>query len=227
MRSAPGGEGITPTTVFEYTSPPPPTHRPTARVEVSSELEQVRASLGTRRQRDDLGLAAVQLVEYDHSVRHTDPAALARAGVRPLQDVLQRAYRRRWLGAEPREDRLHRAIPAAPTVVAVAQAIVVVAHGPPQEVRTGRGVRRKELTHVEERRIDGSLRQEADARGTRSARSDQQGNVCRHGPTATGVSHRISTPRRCSSPRHPPTKRGGKWAKAKELGPARTRILAW
>ena len=31
----------------------------------------------------------------------------------------------------------------------------------------------------------------------------------------------------CSSPRHPPTKRGGKWAKAKELGPARTRILAW
>ena len=36
------------------------------------------------------------------------------------------------------------------------------------------------------------------------------------GPTATGVSHHISTPRRCSSPRHPPTKRGGQWAKAKE-----------
>ena len=47
---------------------------------------------------------------------------------------------------------------------------------------------------------DGGLRQEADARGTRSARSDQQGHVCRHGPTATGVSHRISTPRRCPPP---------------------------
>ena len=37
-------------------------------------------------------------------------------------------------------------------------------------------------------RHDGSLRQEADAGGTRSARSDQQGHVCRHGPTATGGS---------------------------------------